>query len=52
MDLEKKNKNFIYKFPYEFPNNVRLKIFGNKEILEKPQNWMGIQPSAKSPQQK
>ena len=49
MDLENKNKNFIYKFPHEFPNNVRLKILGNKEILEKLQNWMGIQPSAKSP---
>ena len=34
---------------YELPNDLRLRIFGNKEILGKSQTWMQTQRSTKSP---
>ena len=41
-------RNFIYQLPHELRNDLRFRIFGNKEILEKSQNWMGTQPNAPS----
>ena len=32
---------FIYKLRQELPNDLRLRILGNKKILEKPQNCTG-----------
>ena len=37
---------------YELPNNLRLRILGNKEILAKSQIWVETQPSTQSPFQK
>ena len=37
---------------YELPNEVRLRILGNKEILGISQIWVKTQPSAKFPFQK
>ena len=31
--------NLVYELPHELPNNLRLMILGNKEILGKPQIW-------------
>ena len=39
--------NFIYELPHELPNNLRLKISGNKEILGKCEIW--VEPSAQCP---
>ena len=32
--------NFVYKLSHKLPSNLRLRILGNKEILEKPQIWV------------
>ena len=37
--------NTVYELPHELPNNLRLKILRNWEILEKCQNWVKIEPS-------
>ena len=37
-------KNFKYELPHEPPNDKRLKILGNKEILQKSKNCLGIKP--------
>ena len=37
---------------YEFPNDLRLRILGNKEILEISQVWVETQSSFQSPVQK
>ena len=37
---------------HELPNDLRLRILGNQEILEKCQMWVETQPSAQSPFQK
>ena len=34
--------------PRELPNDLRLRILGNYEILEKCQIWVEMQPSAQS----
>ena len=34
------NKHGIYELPHELPNDLRLRILGNKEILGKSQIWM------------
>ena len=44
--------NLVHKLPHELPNNLRLRIFGNKEILGKSQIWVETSPSAQSPFQK
>ena len=36
--------------PHDFPNNLRLTIFGNYEVLENTQNYVGTQDSAQSPE--
>ena len=42
------NENGIYQLPYEFPNDLKLKMSGNQEILGKSQNCLKLQPSAQS----
>ena len=32
--------NLVYKLPHEFPNDVRLRILGSKEILGKYEIWV------------
>ena len=32
--------NLVYELPHKLPNNLRLRILGNKEILGKSQIWM------------
>ena len=32
--------NLGCEFPHELPNDLRLRILGNKEILEKSQIWV------------
>ena len=32
--------NLVYELPHEFLNNLKLKILGNKAILEKSQIWV------------
>ena len=32
--------NLVYEFPHEWPNDLRLGILGNKEILRKYQIWV------------
>ena len=32
--------NLVHQLPQELPNDLRLRILGNKEILEKSQIWM------------
>ena len=34
------NKHGIYELPQELPNNLRLRILGNKKILGKSQIWV------------
>ena len=29
-------KHYIFEWPHEFPNNLRLRILGNWKILESP----------------
>ena len=44
--------NLIYELSHEFPNNLRLRILRNKEILRKSQIWVETEPSAQSPYHK
>ena len=44
--------NLVYKLPHELPNDLRLRILGNKEISVKSQSYVGTQPSAQTPFQK
>ena len=44
--------NLVHELPHEFPNDLRLRILGNWEILEKCQIWVQTQPSAQSSFQK
>ena len=37
-----------YKLPQELPNDVKLRILGDQEILGKSQNWVITQLSAQS----
>ena len=32
--------NLVHQLPQELPNDLRFRILGNKEILEKSQIWM------------
>ena len=32
--------NLVYKLPHELPNELRLRILGNKEMLGKSQIWV------------
>ena len=42
-------KNIVDKLPHELPNNLRLRILGNYEILEKSQNFVQTEVSALTP---
>ena len=42
----------VYELPQELPNDLRLGILGNKEILGKSQIWGETKPSARPPLQK
>ena len=42
--------NLVYELPHELPNNLRLRILRNTEILGKSQIW--VKPSVQSPFQK
>ena len=44
--------NLVYKLPHELPNDLRLRILGNVEILGKSQICVETEPSAQSPFQK
>ena len=44
--------NLVYDLPHELPNDLRLRIFGNKDIIGKSKIWVGIELSAQSPFQK
>ena len=44
--------NIVHKLPHESPNNLRLRILGNKQTLGKSQIWDDKQSSAQSPFQK
>ena len=42
------NKHGIYELPHELPNDLRLRILGNQEILRTSQIFTELQPSAQS----
>ena len=42
MDLISSIINFVYELPQELPNDLRVRVLGNQEILEKSQNWVEI----------
>ena len=44
--------NLVYKLPHELPNDLRLRILGNKEMSVKSQSYVDTQPSAQTPFQK
>ena len=44
--------NLVHELPHELPNDFRIRILGNQEILEKCQMWVETQTSAQSPFQK
>ena len=44
--------NLVYELPHELPNDLRLRILGNKEILGKSRIWVETLPTAQSPLQK
>ena len=44
--------NLLHVLPDELLNDLRLRILGNKEILEKYQIWVDTQPSVQSSFQK
>ena len=41
--------NLVHELPNELPNDLRLRILGNKAILGKSQIWVETQPIAQSP---
>ena len=45
-------ENLVYELPHELPNDFRLRILGNKEILGKSQISAEAEPSAQYPFQK
>ena len=42
--------NLVYELPHELPNDLRLRILGNEEMLGKSQIW--VEPISQSPFQK
>ena len=45
-------ENLVHELPHELPNDFRLRILGNKEILGKSQISVEAEPSAQYPFQK
>ena len=50
--LVSSTKNLVYKFPHELPNNLRLRMLGNQEIIKKSQIWLVSYSSAQPVSQK
>ena len=44
--------NLVHELPHKLPNDLRLRILGNQEILEKCQMWVQTQPNSQSSFQK
>ena len=44
--------NLVNELPPELPNDLRLRILGNKEMSVKPQSFVDTQPSSQCPFQK
>ena len=44
-------KHFIYELSYKLPDDLRLRILGNKEILTRSQIFTQLQPSTQSSSQ-
>ena len=42
------NKHGIYMLPHDLPNDLKLAIVGNQEILRNCQKFIDLQPSVKS----
>ena len=42
----------VHEFPHQLPNDLRIRILGNLEILENCQMWMETKPSTQSSLQK
>ena len=42
------NKHGVHELPHELPDNLKLRISGNKENLGKSQNLLELQTSAKT----
>ena len=48
-DLTSTKKRFVFEFPHELLNDLRLGTLINCEVLGNPQIWVGKQPSIQSP---
>ena len=49
LHMKSSTKNIVYKLTHKLPNNLRLKILGNSEIMGKTQKWVEAEPSSQSP---
>ena len=50
--MKSSTKNIRYELSHELPNDLRLRILGNFEIMGKTQKWMEAEYSAQSHLQK
>ena len=46
--IKSSTKNIAYELPLECPNDLRLRILGNQEIMEKFQKWGEAELSTQS----
>ena len=46
--IKSSTKNIAYELPLECPNDLRLRILGNQEIMEKFQKWVEAELSTQS----
>ena len=46
--IKSSTKNITYELPLEFPNDSRLTIIGNQEIMQKFQKWLEVELSTQS----
>ena len=47
--MKSSTKNVVHELPVKFPNNLRLRILGNQEIVEKFQKWVEAELSTQPP---
>ena len=47
--MKSSTKNVVHELPVKFPNNLRLRILGNQEIVEKFQKWVKAELSTQPP---
>ena len=47
--MKSSTKDIAYELPYELPNDLRLRILGSSEIVEKTQKWVVADPTTQSP---